>query len=48
MICAMAMAFFINARIASIYLAAVVFLGALLLLIMRFAMKYFTEAFHKV
>ena len=47
MICAMAMAFFINARIASIYLAAVVFLGALLLLIMRFAMKYFTEAFQK-
>lgn len=47
MICAMIMAFFINARIASIYLAAVIFLAILLLIIMKFAMKYFTEAFKK-
>lgn len=47
MICAMMMAFFINARIASIYLVAVIFLAILLLIIMKFAMKYFTEAFKK-
>lgn len=47
MICAMAMAFFINTRIATIYLVAVVFLGFFLFLIMRAAMKYFTQAFKK-
>lgn len=47
MICAMAMAFFINARIASIYLAAVIFLGVCLFLIMKAAMKHFSEAFKK-
>lgn len=47
MICAMAMAFFINAKIASVYLIAVIVLGCFLLLIMRFAMKYFTQAFKK-
>ena len=47
MICAMAMAFAINARLASIYLGAVVFLGILLFLIVNSAMKYFQMAFPK-
>lgn len=47
LICAMAMAFFINARIATIYLVAVIFLGICLLFIMKAAMKYFSEAFPK-
>jgi len=47
LICAMAMAFFINAKIATIYLVAVLFLAVCLLTIMRFAMKYFTQVFKK-
>lgn len=47
LICAMAMAFFINARVASIYLMAVVILGFFLFLIIRFTMKYFTQVFKK-
>lgn len=47
LICAMAMAFFINARLASIYLVAVIVLGALLILISSRAMKYFSEVFKK-
>lgn len=47
LICAMTMAFFINARIACIYLAAVIVLGACLFLIMRLTMKYFKEVFKK-
>ncbi|MCD8051060.1 MAG: ABC transporter ATP-binding protein/permease [Clostridiales bacterium] len=47
LICAMAMAFFINARLASIYLVAVVVLGALLFFISSRAMKYFNEVFKK-
>ena len=47
LICAMAMAFFINAKIASIYLAAVIFLSFFLGLIMRAAMKYFNQVFKK-
>lgn len=47
MICAMAMAFMINARLASIYLLAVIFLGGCLLLIMTRASRYFSEAFRK-
>lgn len=47
LICAMAMAFFINARIATIYLVAVIFLGICLLTIMKFAMKYFSQVFKK-
>ncbi|MBE5891866.1 MAG: ABC transporter ATP-binding protein [Lachnospiraceae bacterium] len=47
LIVAMCMAFVINARIASIYLAAVIFLGVILFTIMKFAMKYFSEAFKK-
>lgn len=47
MICAMAMAFMINAKLASVYLAAVVLLGIVLAFIIRGAMKYFQEAFPK-
>lgn len=47
LICAMAMAFMINARIASIYLIAVIFLGCFLVFIMRKATKYFQEVFEK-
>lgn len=47
LICAMAMAFFINARIASIYLVAIVVLSGFLAIIIKFAMKYFTELFQK-
>ncbi|MBP3204716.1 MAG: ABC transporter ATP-binding protein [Lachnospiraceae bacterium] len=47
LICAMAMAFFINAKVASIYLAAVCFLACCMLIIMRFTMKYFTQVFEK-
>ncbi|MBR2257344.1 MAG: ABC transporter ATP-binding protein [Blautia sp.] len=47
LICAMSMAFFINARIASIYLAAVIFLAVFLSFMMRRATKYFREVFKK-
>ena len=47
MICAMAMAFFINARLASIYLVAVLLLGVVLFCIINGAMKYFKQAFPK-
>ena len=47
MIFAMAAAFFISPRIASIYLIAVILLGGALVLIMRKAMKYFTEVFKR-
>ena len=47
LIVAMFMAFKINARIAMIYLVAVVILGILLMLIMNNATKYFQQAFPK-
>ena len=47
LICAMAMAFVINARVASIYLIAVMILGVFLAIIIRFAMRYFTAVFQK-
>ena len=47
LICAMLMAFMINARIASIYLIAVIFLGICLSFIVRGAMKYFSQVFKK-
>ena len=47
LICAMTMAFFINARLASIYLIAVLVLGTLLILIMSRAIKYFNQVFKK-
>ena len=47
MICAMVMAFMINARLASIYLVAVVILGVILFFIIRHATAYFQQAFPK-
>ena len=47
MICAMAAAFLINGRIASIYLIAVVLLGCVLFFIIRKANKYFNIVFEK-
>ena len=44
---AMVMAFTINARLACIYLVAVIILGILLFLIMSHATKYFQQAFPK-
>lgn len=47
LICAMVMAFAINAELATIYLIAVIFLGACLFLIMSRATKYFRQVFQK-
>lgn len=47
LILAMSVSFAINAKIASIYLGATVFLACILAIIIRFATKYFTEAFPK-
>lgn len=47
MICAMVMAFTINARLASVYLAAVILLGVILFFIISRATKYFQMAFPK-
>ena len=47
LICAMLMAFLINAKVASIYLVAVVFLGIVIIFIMRAVSKYFSEVFKK-
>lgn len=47
LICAMIMAFSINAELATIYLVAVIFLGGCLCLIMSRATKYFQQVFQK-
>jgi ATP-binding cassette subfamily B protein len=47
MICALVMAFLINARLASIYLIAVLILGVILFFIIRHATSYFKQAFPK-
>ena len=47
LICAMAMSFLISPKLASVYLGAVLVLGSILALIIRFAMKYFNEVFPK-
>jgi len=47
LICAMAMAFYINSRIASVYLIAVALLGCALVFIMKRATSYFQQAFPK-
>lgn len=44
---AMIMAFTINAKLSSIYLGAVIFLGACLFFIVRRTMKYFNQVFKK-
>lgn len=47
MICAMTMAFIVNARLASVYLVAVIFLAAILLTIVSRATKYFKQVFEQ-
>ncbi len=47
MICALVLAFIINARLACIYLVAVILLGIVLLFIIKCATKTFSEAFPK-
>ena len=47
LVCAMVMAFLINARIASIYLIAVIVLAIVLFFLVRLTMKYFSEVFTK-
>lgn len=47
LICAMAMSFFINARIASVYLIAVLILAVILGVLVSRTMKYFNSIFQK-
>ncbi len=47
LVCAMAMAFYVNARIASIFLIAVLALGGVLFVLIRITMKYFNQVFKK-
>ncbi|MDE6617289.1 MAG: ABC transporter ATP-binding protein/permease [Lachnospiraceae bacterium] len=47
LICAMAMSFYVNARVALVYLAAVFILGIILFILIKFTMKYFQEVFKK-
>ncbi len=47
LICAMAMAFYVNARVALIYLFSVIILGFILFLLVRRTMKYFNQVFKK-
>lgn len=47
LIIAMCMSFYVNAKVATIYLCAVIFLAFALLLIGSFAMKYFKSMFRK-
>ena len=47
LICAMTMAFFINAKLATIYLIAVIFLGTCLFFIVSRTHKYFSVVFKK-
>lgn len=47
LICAMAMSFFINAKLATIYLIAVIVLGSALIVVILKATKYFNNVFKK-
>lgn len=47
LICAMAMSFYVNAKVALVYLAAVIILGIILFILIRFTMKYFKQVFKK-
>lgn len=47
LICAMVMSFLISPKLASVYLIAVLVLGSILAIIVRFGMKYFNEVFPK-
>ncbi len=46
-LCAMCMAFFVSAKLAIVYLVAVVFLGSFLVILIPIAMKRFSSAFPK-
>ena len=45
LVCALAMSFYISKELASVYLIAVIILGFILILIMKNATKYFSQAF---
>ncbi|MCI9077957.1 MAG: ABC transporter ATP-binding protein [Lachnospiraceae bacterium] len=47
LICAMAMSFYVNAKVAFVYLAAVFILGIILFILIKFTMKYFQQVFKK-
>lgn len=47
LICAMAMTFIINARLACIYLIATILLSVVLAFIMKATYKYFSQVFEK-
>lgn len=47
LVCAMAAAFLINVRVATVYLVAVIILGSILAMIIFFATRYFNEVFRK-
>ncbi|MCD7825133.1 MAG: ABC transporter ATP-binding protein/permease [Clostridiaceae bacterium] len=47
LICAMAMAFYVNARVSVIYLAAVIILGIILFALVKRTMKYFDQVFRR-
>lgn len=47
LVCAMAMSFFINAKLACVYLVAVIVLGGCLILIMSRTIKYFQKVFDR-
>lgn len=47
LICAMTMTFIINAKLASVYLVAIVFLGIVLAFLMKATSKYFSQVFDK-
>lgn len=47
LICAMAMAFYVNAKVASVYLIAVILLGIILFSIIKVTMNYFDKVFKR-
>ena len=47
LICAMAMAFYVNAKVASVYLIAVILLGIILFSISKVTMNYFDKVFKR-
>ena len=47
LICAMAMSFYVNAKVALVYLAAVFILGIILFVLIKVTMKYFQQVFKK-
>lgn len=47
LICAMTMTFIINAKLASVYLVSIVFLGIVLIFLLKATSKYFTQVFDK-